>query len=119
MIDLYPTGTVGYFNFRFLSVLSKSLEISKLRLVLESAGTICQGACSVEVALIACSYDCMYCGQRARSFKSFGLNFQVLVESSNRSCKRFFCSSLEMCKKHLISVVPVSVSKRSKSLICA
>ena len=45
-------------------------------------------------------------------------NFQCLVGSSMRACRRSRCSSFEMCRKHLTIVVPLSASSASNSRIC-
>ncbi len=72
-----------------------------------SAGTICHGAQSVLVAVMASSYASWYSSQCARSATSPTENFQFLSGSSSRSRNRCFCSCFERCRKNFSTIVPL------------
>ena len=87
-------------------VRSSSSAIITLRCVFEFAGITYHGACSADVAASASRYADWYASQCLRASRSEMSNFQCLVWSSMRACSRARCSSFEMCRKHLMMVVP-------------
>ena len=91
-------------DFNVSTIISDTI---KRALFLSSAGTTYQGECSVLVSLKHSSYACLYSFQYLRSCISAALNFQFFSTLSIRSIKRFFCSSLDKCKKNLIIQVPL------------
>ena len=59
----------------------------------------------------------MYSSQWPRSARSDGENFQFFSGRFSRSRNRFFCSSLDTCRKNLRITVPLRTRCRSNDLM--
>ena len=79
-------------------------------------GTMVQGAQGVPVAAMALSVGLLVGVPLLAHSRSPAANFQCLVGSSSRSCRRNALLVLEMCSRNLQITVPFSASRRSEGV---
>lgn len=94
---------LGYESLSLRNCSMRILETISLAFSLSSAGIIYQGACFESVAFMQSSYALVYWPQYFLSCMSERLNFQFLSGVSRRARKRLRCSSLEICRKNLMT----------------